>query len=183
MSDFGEWVLDDLDGCIKVQRDRVSWVKADRHAVRYIGKKTSIGDFQHSFIVCFEDAYVEDELNRGLIRLWEIRNDWENRAWIYARKTGMGWTIHFEQKYKGDDLGAYHSERLLVFGQRYVVEPSRIGDRYHLKVLREDSSVLVDMGWIDGVEQVYDWIWLASTIKSRRNNKNWSTGYIESIQM
>ena len=71
----------------------------------------------------------------------------------------------------------------MVFGQRYIVELRRAGDRFNLRVLSEDSTVLMDTGLIDGVGKVYDWIWMASTIKSRRNNGNWSTGYIENFQM
>jgi len=51
-------------------------------------------------------------------------------------------------------------------------------------VLSEDGgNVYVDTRNIEGVNQPFDWLWIASTIKSRRNNGNWSTGYIESLIM
>jgi hypothetical protein len=65
-----------------------------------------------------------------------------------------------------------------------VVELDRVGDRHRLRVLSEDGgNVYVDTGDIEGVNQPFDWRWIASTIKSRRNNGNWSTGYIESLIM
>jgi len=74
MPDFTDWRAQDPDGSIIVEEGRVSWRKADRTAVRYIGKQIEIsGDFQHSFVVCFLEGEVEDELNQGFIRLWEIR--------------------------------------------------------------------------------------------------------------
>jgi hypothetical protein len=36
---------------------------------------------------------------------------------------------------------------------------------------------------VEGVPQSYGYVWLASTIKSRRNNGNWSTGYVENFTM
>jgi len=51
-------------------------------------------------------------------------------------------------------------------------------------VLDEDGgAVLFDNGGIEGVNQQFDRIWIVSTIKSRRNNGNWSTGYIENLEM
>ncbi len=185
MFTLNEWFQEDPDGSLSVHGDRVSWVKADRSAVRYVGKETRVtDDFHHRFIVCMEEGYVEDELNRGLLRLWELRRDWDNRVWIYARKTSEGWTIHYEQRYQGRDLWVFHSAKPLSWGQRYVVELDRDGDRHRLRVLSEDSEkVCVDTGWIMGVNQSFAWLWIASTIKSRRNNGNWSTGYIESLTM
>ncbi|MCW4050137.1 MAG: hypothetical protein NWE89_10435 [Candidatus Bathyarchaeota archaeon] len=183
MFDFSEWTREDIDESIIVQGDRVSWVKANRSAVRYIGKETRVtDDYHHRFIVCIEEAYVEDELNRGLLRLWELRIDWDNHIWIYARKTTDGWTIHYEQRHQGQDLWAFHGEEPLSWGQRYAVELGRVGERYTLRVLSENGeTVYVDAGEIESVKQSFDWLWMASTIKSRRNNGNWSTGYIESL--
>ena len=80
MFHLDEWFQEDPDGSISVQGDRVSWVKADRSAVRYVGRETRVtDDFHHRFIVCMEEGHVEDELNRGLLRLWELRCDWGNR--------------------------------------------------------------------------------------------------------
>ena len=185
MFDLGEWFREDPDGSISIHGDRVSWVKADRSAVRYVGRETRVTDeFHHRFIVCMEEGYVEDELNRGLLRLWELRCDWDNRIWIYARKTADGWTIHYEQRYRGQDLWAFHGAEPLSWGQRVVVELDRVGDRHRLRVQSEDGeAVCVDTGGIEGVNQPFDWLWIASTIRSRRNNGNWSTGYIESLTM
>ena len=185
MFNLSEWFREDPDGSIRVHGDRVRWVKADRSAVRYIGKETrATDDFHHRFIVCIEEGYVEDELNRGLLRLWELRCDWSNRIWIYARKTTDGWTIHCEQRYRGRDLWAFHGAEPLSWGQRYVVELDRVGDQHRLRVLSEDSEIAcVDTGRIEGVNQSFDLLWVASTIKSRRNNGNWSTGYIENLTM
>lgn len=185
MFDLSEWTREDPTRPIIIHGDRVSWVKADRNALRYIGKETKVtDDFHHRFIVCMQEGYVEDELNRGLLRLWELRRNWDNRVWIYARKTTDGWTIHYEQRYQGHDLWAFHGPEWLSWGQRYVVEMDRFGDRYRLTVLDDASnSVCVESGAIEGVNQSFDWLWIASTIKSRRNNGNWSTGYIEGLTM
>ncbi len=65
-----------------------------------------------------------------------------------------------------------------------MVELVRVGDRHRLRVLGEtNNTVFVDTGGIEGMNQPFDWLWIASTIKSRRNNGNWSTGYIESLHM
>jgi hypothetical protein len=183
--DFSEWFQEDPDGSIGVRGDRVSWAKADRSAVRYVGRETRVTDeFHHRFVVCMEEGHVEDELNRGLLRLWELRCDWGNRIWVYARKTTEGWTIHYEQRYRGRNLWAFHAVEPLSWGQRFVVELDRVGDRHRLRVLSEDGeTVFVDTGGIEGVNQPFDLLWIASTIKSRRNNGNWSTGYIESLTM
>jgi hypothetical protein len=183
MFTLSEWFREDPDGSLSVQGDRVRWVKADRSAVRYVGRETRVAeDFHHRFIVCIEEGYVEDELNRGLLRLWELRSDWDNRVWVYARKTVDGWTINFEQRHLGQGLWAYHGEEPLSWGRRYVVELDRVGDSHRLRVLSEGGEhQRVDTGEIEGVNQPFDWIWVASTIKSRRNNGNWSTGYIEDL--
>ena len=185
MFTLNEWFQEDPDGSLSVHGDRVSWVKADRSAVRYVGKETRVtDDFHHRFIVCMKEGYVEDELNRGLLRLWELRRDWDNRVWIYAREAADGWTIHYEQRYLGRDLWVFHGAEPLSWGHRYVVELDRDGDRHRLRVLSEDGeTVCVDTGRIMGVNQSFAWLWIASTIKSRRNNGNWSTGYIESLTM
>ena len=185
MIDLSEWHREDPDGSLGVQGGRVGWTKADRRAVRYIGRETSIvDDFHHRFTVYIEEGHVEDELNRGLLRFWELRRDWDNRIWIYARKTTEGWTVHYEQRHRGQDLWAYHGAETLNWGRRYTVQLGRTGDQHGLRVLDEETGVLhVDTGEIRGVRQPFDWIWIASTIKSRRNNGNWSTGYIENMMI
>ena len=183
--DLGEWTLEDSDRSLTVHGGRVSWVKADRSAVRYIGREARVDDgFHHSFTVCIDEGHVEDELNRGLLRLWELRRDWENRVWIYARKTASGWTIHFEERHRGRDLWAFHGEEPLAWGRRYTVRLERNRGMYRLRVLDEGTGTLhTDTGEIRGVNQPFQGIWIASTIKSRRNNGNWSTGYIENLMM
>jgi len=171
---FTNWRLHDSDGSLSIEGGRVSWLKADRTAVRYIEKPKGVsGDFIHSFVVCFLDGGVEDERNRGFIRLWEVRNDWENRAWVYARKNGDGWAIFFEQLGHSVKVFAFEGSSRLLFGDRYTVKLSRVEGDYML-VVQDQEGV---------VSQSYGYVWLASTIKSRRNNGNWSTGYIENLAM
>ncbi len=182
MPGFADWRLNDHDGCIRVDGDRVAWHRADRTAVRYLGKQIEVsGGFLHGFVVCLLGGEVEDQLNRGFIRLWEIRNDWENRAWVYARKEGGGWTIHFEQLHDGVNTFAFHGSSQLGFGTRYAVKVSRDGGNYRLTLQDGAGLIVEDSGDIEGVLQGYEIVWLASTIKSRRNNHNWSSGYIENL--
>jgi hypothetical protein len=185
MIDLGEWSREDPDGSITVQNGRVSWVKADRTTVRYVGKETNItDDFQHCFIVSIDEGHVEDELNRGLLRLWELRHDEDNLIWINARKTAGGWTIHYQQRHQGRILWVYDGTESLTWGTRYTVKLKRTGNQYRLRVLNEETNVShVDTEEIQGVTQTSHWIRVASTIKSRRNNGNWSTGYIENLRM
>jgi hypothetical protein len=185
MFDFTEWFLEDPDGSLTVNKNRVSWVKADRSTVRCVGRNIEIiDDFHHQFIVCIQDGYVEDELNVGLIRLWELRRDWESRIWIYARKTSDGWTIHFEQRHRGCDLWAIHGEERFEWGRRYRIKLDRKGDQYRLRMIDEETDApLTDFKELRGINQPFQQIWIASTIKSRRNRGNWSTGYIEKLVM
>ena len=182
MPGFADWCIQDHDGRIKVEEGKVSWHKADRTSVRYIGKQIDVsGDFFHSFVVCFLEGEVEDENNQGFIRLWEVRNNWENRTWNYARKNGCGWTIYFEQLSNIDEVFAFQASSQLHFNNRYTVKISRIGDNYRLVVEDHTGLIVEDSGEIDGDASTYEWVWLASTIKSRRNNGNWSSGYIENL--
>jgi len=185
MIDLGEWSREDPDGSLTVQDGRVSWVKADRTTIRYVGKETGIvGDFQHSFNVRIDECYVEDERNKGLLRLWELRHDGANLLWTNARKTPGGWTIHFQQRYQGRGLWVYDGTEPLTLGQRYTVEVQRTGNQHRLRVLNEETSAVhVDTGEIQGLNQPFRWIRVASTIFSRRNNGNWSTGYIENLKI
>lgn len=183
MLDLDGWRIEAPDGSISIQDYRVRWVHADRTMVRYVAKKIEVsGDFRQSFMVCVEEGYVEDQENRGLIRLWELRNDWNNRVWVYVRKTDSGCSIHFEQRDNADNLWAYHGSYVFPFGQRVNILLERRSDTYRLRARGADNDVIIeDSGWIEGINQVYEWLWLASTIKSRRNNNNWSTGYIEDL--
>lgn len=184
MPGFSEWSIQDDDGVLSTESIRVSWRRADRTAVRYIGKDHQVpSDFVHSFVVCFLEGGVEDELNRGFIRLWEVRNDWENRAWVYARKNGDGWTIYLEQLSKKVKVMAFEGSERLEFGGRYTVRVSREWGDYRLVVQDNEGLAVEDSGDMSGVLQGYTFVWLASTIKSRRNNGNWSTGYIENLSL
>ena len=58
-----------------------------------------------------------------------------------------------------------------------------IGARARRVLNEETDEFRVDSGEVQGVVQHFDWIWIASTIKSRRNNGNWSTGYVENLIM
>ena len=184
MSGFADWNKQDHDGCLSIKGGRVSWLKADRTAVRYIGKQVDVpGDFLHSFVVCFLDGEVEDEQNQGFIRLWEVRNDWENRTWVYARKNGNGWTIYFEQLNRKDQVFAFQGSSRLHFGDRYTVKVVRVDGNYRLEVLDSAGMLVEDSQEVAGVPQSYEFVWLASTIISRRNNGNWSTGFIENLTL
>ncbi len=184
MPDFSDWTVQDDDGVLTIEGDKVSWHKADRTAVRYIGKQHNVpGDFVHTFVVCFMEGEVEDEENRGFIRLWEVRNDWENRAWVYARKNGDGWTIYLEQLSKKVKVMAFEGSARLLFGGLYTVRVSRDWSDYRIVVVDGEGLTVEDSGNVSGVVQGYSEVWLASTIKSRRNNGNWSTGYIEDLSL
>jgi len=184
MPGLTDWSIQDHDGYLSIEDGRVSWLKADRTAVRYIGKQVEVlGDFIHSFVVCFLDGEVEDEQNQGFIRLWEVRNDWENRTWVYARKNGDGWTIYFEQLNRRYKVFAFQSSSRLRFGDRYTVKVSRVESDYRLEVQDQDGLIMENSGVIEGVSLSYGYVWLVSTIKSRRNNGNWSSGYIENLSM
>jgi len=185
MIDLGEWSREDPDGSLVVQGGRVGWLKADRTAVRYVGlEEETVGDFRYSFVVCIEECHVEDELNRGLLRLWELRIDKANLLWTNARKTPEGWAIHFQHRHQGQALWAYDGTVSLTLGKRYLVEVQRSGDWHRLWVRDEETdTVYVDTGEIQGLKIPFHWVRVASTIISRRNNGNWSTGYIENLQM
>jgi hypothetical protein len=181
---FSDWSIQDHDGCLSIEGGRVSWVKADRTAVRYIGKQVDVqDDFIHSFVVCFLEGEVEDEKNPGFIRLWEVRNDWENRTWVYARKNSDGWTIYLEQLSNMDKVITFQGSARHRFGDRYSVEVSKVENDYRLDVRDSAGMITEDSQWVAGDPQSYEYVWLASTIKSRRNNGNWSTGYIENLIM
>lgn len=184
MPNFSDWIIQDHDGRLSTEGGRVSWLKADRTVVRYIGKQLEVrGDFVHSFVVCFLDGVVEDEENRGFIRLWEVRNDWENRTWVYARKNGEGWTIYLEQLSNKEKVIAFQGKSRLHFNNRYTLIVSRVEGDYRLVVQDSAGLIVEDSKEIEGVLQNYGFIWVASTIKSRRNNGNWSTGYIENLSL
>lgn len=179
-----EWRVEAPDNTIVIQDNRVQWIHTDRTLVRYISKETLTREnFRYSFIVCIDEGYVQDQKNRGLIRLWEVRNDWDNRVWIYARKTTSGWTVHYEQRYVAEDMWAYHGTHVFPFGHRFIVELERDKENYRLQVFVEEKVMIQDSGWINGINQDFNWIWLASSIKSRRNNGNWSSGYIENFSV
>jgi hypothetical protein len=184
MPDFSDWSIQDDDDILRIDRCRIKWLNADRTAIRYIGKQHNVPDnFVHEFVVCFLEGEVEDEENRGFIRLWEVRNDWENRVWIYARKNGEGWAIYLEQLSKKVKVMAFEGSARLEFGRRYTVKISRDWGDYRLVVLDDEGLAVEESGDVSGVLQGYSQVWLASTIKSRRNNGNWSTGYIEGLSL
>jgi len=184
---LSSWEVEDSDGCLDISARRVSWIRADRTRVRYISKDMGVvGDFRHVFDAIISEAFTESAQHRGLIRLWELRKDWESRIWMYARqqadRTKM-WTVHLEQREGGDDLWAFHGSHDLEIGVRHRLEVSRIGGLCALRVYSGPSNCepLEKSGWIGGVDTKYERLWLSSTIRSRRNKGNWSTGYIENL--
>ena len=184
---LSSWEVEDPDGCLAISARRVSWIRADRTRVRYISKDMGVvGDFRHVFDVIISEAYTESTQHRGLIRLWELRNDWESRIWIYARQEVDRynlWTVHFEQRDGKDDLWAFHGSHDLKMGVRYSLEVLRSGGLCALRVYSGSSNgePLEDSGGIEGADTKYRYLWLSSTLRSRRNTGNWSTGYIENL--
>jgi len=63
------------------------------------------------------------------------------------------------------------------------VKVSRLEGKFKLVVEDHTGLMLEDSGEMVGDVQSYDWVWLASTIKSRRNNGNLSSGYIENLKI
>ena len=184
MLDFTDWNFQDPDRCFSFTPDRISWHKADRTTVRYIEKQLEVlSDFTHTFDVCINEGEVEDELNRGFIRLWEIRNDWENRTWIYIRKNGNHRTNHVDQLDQKKKLIEFHGPNSHQFNGRYSIEITRAARAHRLISRDEFDSIIEDSKEIKGKPKRYSYIWLASTIKSRRNNGNWSSGFIENLTM
>ena len=82
-----------------------------------------------------------------------------------------------------EDLWAFHDDQVLALGCRYKIELQRKRINYSLRVFDEDGRIIIDSGSIAGVDQDYRYIWLASTIKARRNNGNYSSGYIERFEI
>ncbi len=182
MLSFSDWTISDQDSVLSKDEHRVSWLRADRTAVRYVGTNLRTkDDFSHSFTVNIEEGEVEDELNRGFIRLWELRNDWKNRVWIYARKDGEGWTVHYEQLEKGRLIFEVHGTYVFSFNKPYSITLCRSDTVYKITV--KDENTVLEIYEETSIPETYDHIWLASTIKSKRNNGNWSTGYIESLKI
>lgn len=186
--DLATWKIEDPDGKLKVSKRRVVWTRADRTSVRCIYRDLDegIGDFEHSFKVRVDEAYVEDGLNRGLIRFWECRNDWESRIWIYGRRTlddEGKWTVHLEQRRDGEDIWAYHGNHGLDIGENYRVLIRRKGGVCRLLVYSDTvhDAPLEDSGDIRCDDTDYGSIWLVSTITSRRNRGNWSSGSIGEV--
>jgi hypothetical protein len=181
------WEVEDTEGCLAISERRVAWIRADRTRVRYISKDLGVvGDFRHVFDAVISEAFTESAEHRGLIRLWELRNDWDSRTWIYARQKVERpdmWTVHLEQRSGGDDLWAFHGSHLLEMGVRYRLEVSRSGGLCAIRVYSDPSNgePLEDSGGIEGADTRYRHLWLSSTIMSRRNTGNWSTGYIENL--
>ena len=165
-----------------MEGSRLVWERADRTRVRYAEAHTRVEEgFRHRFTACIEEGWVEDELNRGLIRLWELRRDWGNRVWVYARWEGEGWSIHMEEAHRGVGLWEFHGGRVFPWGAAVVVEVERGEGGYRLDA-RVEGGPEEGVGWLEGSGQGFDRVWMASTIKSRRNNHNWSTGYVEALE-
>lgn len=188
IEDLTTWETEYPDGKLKVSKCRAVWTRADRTSVRCLFKDLdeSIGDFEHSFKVRVDEAHVEDGLNRGLIRFWECRNDWGNRIWIYGRRVSDHegkWTVHLEQKRDGEDILAYHGRHGFDLGEKYRVMIRRQGEVYRLLVHTNavSDAPLEDSGDIRCDDTEYNSIWLVSTIMSRRNRGNWSSGSIGEV--
>jgi hypothetical protein len=188
---LASWEVEDSDNRLIISENRVEWNHADRTKVRYISHDIGIGkitDFDHAFELRIKEGVVASEINRGLIRFWECRNDWDNRIWIYGRihpGTVDKWTIHFEQKDDNKDLWIYRGTRLLDFGTSYYVQITRREKLCRLAVYTDSSrtELLEDSLEIMGVSKNYRYVWLASTLCTKKSQENWSSGYIADVKL
>ena len=101
--DFGTWTIEDPDGRLIVSPRRVLWTHVDRTLFRQVRLELTeggIADFRHRLGVRISEAQAVSAEHCGLLRLWECRNDWADRIWVYARhdlESPNNWTVHFEQ--------------------------------------------------------------------------------------
>lgn len=192
LEDFSTWDVEDPDNRLSVERNRVSWVHADRTRLRYVAKdhgKETIGDFMHEFAVRISDAWTPGGVHTGLLRFWECRNDWGNRIWIYARKTVEDtdkWAIHFEQAKQKRGLWIFNGSHQFDMKSACYVRLDRHGELCRLRVYSDPTwtHLVEDSGDIIGAKDRYRYLRICfSGIRERYNRSNWSTGYIENLQV
>jgi hypothetical protein len=189
--DFQTWAADDPDGKLAIGGTIVQWSHADRtlfRQVRFEVAEARIADFRHRMEVQISAAYAVSAEHCGLLRLWECRNNWASRMWIYARhdvRRTNSWTIHFEQKDESYGEWKWHGRVRLDLGSTYSVALNRIDRCCRLQVSAPESldESLEDSGNIRCADTPYREVWVCSTLRTPYNNGNWSSGFIENLYL
>ena len=189
--DFQTWTVDDPDGRLVIGGTIVLWSHADRTLFRQVRlevAEASIADFRHRLEVQVSAAYAVSAEHCGLLRLWECRNNWVSRMWIYARhdvECTNSWTIHFEQKDESYGEWKWHGRVRLDLGSTYSVALNRTNRYCRLQVSAPDSleESLEDSGNIRCADTPYREVWVCSTLRTPYNNGNWSSGFIENLYL
>ena len=189
--DFQTWAADDPDGRLVIGGTIVLWSHADRTLFRQVRlevAEASIADFRHRLEVQISAAYAGSAEHCGLLRLWECRNTWASRMWIYARHDvgrTNSWTIHFEQKDESYGEWKWHGRVRLDLGSTYSVALNRTNRYCRLRVSAPESleESLEDSGNIRCADTPYREVWVCSTLRTPYNNGNWSSGFIENLYL
>jgi hypothetical protein len=94
------------------------------------------------------------------------------------------WTMHLEHKSGDKDLWAFESTYRFSLNTPYYVSTIRVGNDYRLKVYSDSnySNLLEDSENIQGASDRYRYIWLSSTLNTKKNQGNRSSGYIQNFQ-
>lgn len=187
--DFVAWTIEDPDCRFTVSPRRVSWTHADRTLFRQVRldlTEGGIADFRHCQSVLISEAQAVSPEHCGLLRLWECRNDWANRIWAYARHdlTSPGnWTVHFEQVGSEAPAWEWHGSSRLELGVTYRIVIERKDTHCGLIVSSPGSvdKLLEDSGQLRCAATTYREIWVCSTLRTRFNQENWSSGFIEDL--
>ncbi len=189
--DFQTWAVDDPDGRLVINGTRVLWSHADRtlfRQVRLEAAEASIADFRHCLEVQISAAYAVSAEHSGLLRLWECRNNWASRMWMYARhnvERTNSWTIHFEQKDESYGEWEWHSQVRLDLGSTYSVSLHRANKYCRLQVSVPESleDSVEDSGNIRCSDTPYHEVWVCSTLRTPYNKGNWSSGFIGNLYL
>lgn len=189
LGNFNVWELEDEDGCLTISKEQVQWNHADRTKFRHVSfdvGKGEIKDFEISFDIRITAMYTATNEHRGLLRFWEIRNDWDNRLWIYARQVAVDaskWTIHFEQVDSDSEPWVIHGTNQFDLDVDYHIKISRAKDICGLKVYSDSSqeTLLEHLSIANAAKIKYRYIWMASTLCTPKNQDNWSTGYVRNL--
>jgi len=188
---FHNWAADDTDGRFVIDGTRVLWSHADRTVFRQVRlemTKADVTDFRHRMEVQISAANALSAEHCGLIRLWECRNSWASRVWIYARhdvENSNSWTIHFEQKDESFGEWKWHGRTRLDLGLTYSVAVHRASRFCRLRVSIPGSleDPLEDSGNIRCADTPYHEVWVCSTLRTPYNKGNWSSGFIENLYL
>jgi hypothetical protein len=183
--------VDDPDGRLVIGGTNVLWSHADRTLFRQVRLEVAevgIADFRHRLEVQISAAYAASAEHCGLLRLWECRNNWASRIWIYARhdvERTNSWTIHFEQNDENHGEWEWHGRVRLDLGSTYSVALHRANRSCRLQVSVPESleDPLEDSGNIRCADTHYHEIWVCSTLRTPYNNGNWSSGFIENLYL